>query len=258
MPILKPLALRKSDIPMLEAQIALAQQICRNTDTCIINSINIEYEDAETEPLDKETHLRYLENIDVIRGIPVYPLKESAYTLEHSKFWSYPPVLSELVGEARARRRALNAAEPPPAYRVPLANLDELRNKLDFLVFKIKQVPPETLRVPYCMSAWVKFFVEADAGVRPCDPWKGRITDLLNVTTFEEAWHSPSLVQLRKGTVGEAELSNHCQQCKFSERHLYLDEFFHFIKSIGIDPDVIIPQERSETLGYMNRQRMVG
>lgn len=244
---LKPLALRRSDEQYLKSSIQSAIELGRSTGVHVTNCISLEFEHDDEEPLDKQKLLAYLEEFSVAG---VYKPPALKWLLERTRLYPLnvqPPQLMSLFSD-------LPAAEPATE-SMNYSALNEVHgNYYAELIQELKVTNPGELTIPYCTSPWVKCFIEAHGGIRPCDPWISDISSLHTAENFHDAWNSEDLVNLRKATVGEITIPEKCSSCTFVEKHLFLDEIFELLKEHGIDSSQInIPDKHHSLKGLRER-----
>jgi hypothetical protein len=233
---LKPLELHKSDAAALQDQLQRAAELCAQHGLRLRNSVYAQdFPDAEG-PIDKELLLASLEAIEVTQGVPISDLEVSCTVLNNHSYDYWPrPVLE--AGDTSPK------AVPPPVSQSPAENSGHPAG-LDFagmaryykkLARRMKRLSPKEIRVPYCLSPWMRLYVEASSFLRPCCVWPDHFVDLKNFDTLQDALSSEEFADLRQKLLEGAAVPKPCVNCSFAERYHGLPEFLAFLVDHGID-----------------------
>jgi hypothetical protein len=233
---LEPLELRKSDAPVLQDQIQRATQLCAEHGLCLTHSVYVEDSPEATEPIDKEKLLVALEAIKVTQGVPVSDLETSCSVLANHGYEYLPRPLLEAVATApKSVRPPVSQSASGDSGCPPALDVASMTRRYKPLVRQMKRLRPEEIRVPYCLSPWMRLYVESSSFLRPCCVWPRHFVDLKDFDTLQDALSAEEFEGLRQKTLEGADLPMPCQNCSFAERYHGLPELLAFFVDHGID-----------------------
>ena len=227
---LNPLALRKSDAAALQEQIRRATQLCGEHGLCLTHSVYVDDSPDDNRPIDKEQLLAALEGIEVTQGLPIGDLEESCAVLEKHGYDYLPAPLMEAGVTAPPL-----AAPPFPASptktsgRAAAMDAADMTRRYKRLSRQVKRLRSEEIRIPYCLSPWMRLYVESSSFLRPCCVWPGHFADLKDSDSLQDALSGEEFVQLRRKMLHGTALPKPCRNCSFAERYHGLPEFLAFL-----------------------------
>lgn len=230
----RDLALTQEDIPLLTAQLIEAREICNEHGIVLDSSILTDDLPLQREPRDKEKFLKEFESIEVVGSGAPYSFEQIIEMLEGKVIAPYPDDEECLTPVKLGLQEASPDLPTKPTFWITDV-VQELEQRLRERVKLIKLMPENMVQLPYCSSPWVKMFIEAEGTLKPCCVYPMHSGDIAQSTSFESAWNSPELVQLRKTTVGRAEIHSKCKECNFAERYLMIDLLLNFLEECGKD-----------------------
>lgn len=236
---LKPLSLRRSDEQIFNRYLEEALEVGRAFGVVVRNCISLEYEIDDQEPLDKEALFTYLDGLETAGVHKPLALSALLNRVSTMPFSIQPP---GLLPSSYFETVTSSPTEPSP---------DSIRINSEYhdqLVAELQNTDPKDISIPYCTSPWVKVFIEAHGGIRPCCVWNGDIASLHTSKNFQEAWYSEDLVMLRKATVEQAPIPKQCSQCTFVEKYQYFDDLMDLLAELGIDPKAVSMPEQHYSL----------
>ena len=260
---LEPLALRKSDAAALQEQIRRATQLCAQHGLRLAHSVYLDDAPDGSEPLNKEKLLAALEAMPVTQGVPIGDLKASCAMLENHSYDYLPRPLMEAVASAVRSVRVPEPAIPAPITgRGGALDIGRMTRRYKQLGRRIRRLPAEEIRVPYCLSPWTRLYVEASSFLRPCCVWPGHFVDLKDFEYAAGRAFCGGVQGSAAEDAGGRGTAEALPELHFAERYFGLPQFLQFLIDHGVDvlrlrlpPNFSPPDEAKVMLSPESRQQ---